>query len=823
MLTVGSALLAAIPALMGLGALLDALVGRITGTSARPTPGEAGMMGCVLLWLAGGLAHFAVPLTHGVALAAAAAGVAAFAWHAARGGWRGHLASALLAAVIVLPTVTWIVFRASLHYDTGLYHLQTIRWNQQSAVPLGLANLHSRFGFNSSWLVVATMMDLPRIGGAAALLPGAALTVCFFLAIAGRLRAGARSSWTWLFTLIVAVTYAVVLLVRPPDYLRLVGLDTLGSPAPDLAVTLIVLYVSLLCLEILESGELRAAGLAVLLSSFALTVKLSAAPLFAGVAAVVLFRRAGSSGAALRSARLAIVAGAVLLPWVARGLLLSGCVAYPVVSSCVARLPWAVSSEQARSVSAQITSWARRPAALAPGQADPGWLPDWWSRFSSSGLAAVVATLLGLAALFWATGAVARRLGGRREDWARHSVPVLLVAGINLAGVAFWFVSAPDPRFGLGYILGTCAFVLTLAAGTFPHVTVVGRGVRRFLAIVLVVLAARVAFDVAASPAKQLAAPWPVFPPSGVRAGTIPGGQTVNVPAASDQCWDLPLPCTPENEFDDRLSMSRGRRRAVFIRPRTGSPSLARLGAPVWTVPMGPSPWRPWVFSGGTWQAGCGPSTPPRCAAGRFGLGTDIPLVGDWNRAGRTDIAVFRSGTWFLDDGDWVWNGQSDRMIAFGGVTDTPVAGDWSGQGRMQLGVFRDGLWTLDVNGNRQIDQADVKVPFGLAGDVPVAGNWSGEARAQFGIFRNGLWVLDRNGNRRYDNALDDWECQFGQAGDQPVVGDWNGTGVAKIGVYRAGLWLLDYNGNCRWDGPGFGDRMFYYGPPEGRAGAGRW
>lgn len=825
MLTVATALLVVIPALMGLGVALDALVARVAGARVRPTPGEAGMMGCVLLWLAGALAHVLVPLSQGVAAVAVSLGLAAFAWHAARGGWRGELGTAAAAAVIVLPVVAWIAFRASLNYDTGLYHLQTIKWNQDGAVTLGLANLHSRFGFNSSWLVVATLLDLPRLGRAAILLPSAMLAACFFLAIAGRLRAGARGSWARLCALTVALTYAVAVLVRPPDHLRLVGLDTLGSPTPDLAVTLIGLYVTLLCLEMLESKDERSVGLSVLLSSFALTVKLSAAPLLAGVVVAVAAgsRRGGLSRR--RMAGLALVGGAVLLPWVARGLLLSGCVAYPVASSCVTRLPWAVSSEQARAVAGHIASWARRPIALAPGQADAGWFADWWSRFSSSGLAVVVAVLLGLAALLWTAGLVARRLGARREEWSGNSLPVWPALGINLIGVAFWFVSAPDPRFGLGYILGACALVATLAAGTLPGASVLARGLGRCLTVVLVALAARVAVDVAASPARELSAPWPVFPPVGVRTGVIASGQAVTVPATLDQCWDLPLPCTHENEFDGRLSMSRGRRRAVFIRPRTGSPSLASLGAPTWTVPTaGSAPWRPWVFAGGTWQAGCSPSRPPRCVAGRFGLGSDAPLVGDWTRAQRTDIAVFRSGTWFLDDGDWLWNGpETDRVIAFGGATDLPVAGDWDGTGRVRLGLFRDGTWTLDLNGNHQADQADARVGFGVAGDVPVVGNWSGGAQSQLGVFRDGLWVLDRNANRRYDRARDDWECHFGQAGDQPIVGDWSGTGVAKIGVFRAGLWLLDYNGNCRWDGPGFGDRMFYYGPPEGRAGAGRW
>ena len=44
--------------------------------------------------------------------------------------------------------------------DAGIYHLGSIRWAQQFAIVPGLANLHGRFGFNSSHLLVLAMLDL---------------------------------------------------------------------------------------------------------------------------------------------------------------------------------------------------------------------------------------------------------------------------------------------------------------------------------------------------------------------------------------------------------------------------------------------------------------------------------------------------------------------------------------------------------------------------------------------------------------------------------------------------------------------------------------
>ena len=40
--------------------------------------------------------------------------------------------------------------RGYMHFDTGLYHTQSIRWIEEYGVVPGLANLHSRFGYNSA-------------------------------------------------------------------------------------------------------------------------------------------------------------------------------------------------------------------------------------------------------------------------------------------------------------------------------------------------------------------------------------------------------------------------------------------------------------------------------------------------------------------------------------------------------------------------------------------------------------------------------------------------------------------------------------------------
>ena len=67
-------------------------------------------------------------------------------------------------------------------------------------------------------------------------------------------------------------------------------------------------------------------------------------------------------------------------------------------------------------------------------------------------------------------------------------------------------------------------------------------------------------------------------------------------------------------------------------------------------------------------------------------------------------IGVVRaSHDWYLDyNRNGVWDGASvDKKFALGKAGDMPVVGDWNGNGITEIGVFRDNhTWNVDYNGN---------------------------------------------------------------------------------------------------------------------------
>jgi murein DD-endopeptidase MepM/ murein hydrolase activator NlpD len=152
---------------------------------------------------------------------------------------------------------------------------------------------------------------------------------------------------------------------------------------------------------------------------------------------------------------------------------------------------------------------------------------------------------------------------------------------------------------------------------------------------------------------------------------------------------------------------------------------------------------------------------------------TDVPLAGDMYGGKAAEVMVFRKSkpaAFHITR-----TGVKERVIKIGVGTDQPVLGDWDGNGRVDPGVRQPDSRAFTL----QVKRVKTTIKFGKRGDLPVAGNWDGVGPWEVGVYRpaRGTFLL-----RMPDGTKQ--KVRLGDANDLPVTGDWDGNGITDLGVY---------------------------------------
>lgn len=179
-----------------------------------------------------------------------------------------------------------------------------------------------------------------------------------------------------------------------------------------------------------------------------------------------------------------------------------------------------------------------------------------------------------------------------------------------------------------------------------------------------------------------------------------------------------------------------------------------------------------------------------------FGAPSDVPLAGDVDGDGASDLVVFRAGLWYADTR---LTGVADRIFAFGQPGDIPLLADLDSDGSADLVLFRGGAWYVSAT---RTGVPTAVYHFGAPGDLPVLGDFNGDGIVDLGVYRSGTWYIDTGRDGIADRAI-----AFGAvAGDVPVALDFDGDGRTDLGLFRDGLWYVDFGAD------GTLDRIVGYG-----------
>lgn len=531
--------------------------------------------------------HLVLPLGWPLAVGLCGAGVAGLALarddlrRLAAKVWRDHL---WLFVVIVLAAL-WLA-NASLgpprNGDSGLYHLGAVRWAAAFPDVPGLANLHGRFGFTSSytlWVALPEALSGPGRGCHLASAVLLLLPIARGLWALARVAAG-RSRWR--------VSTLFDLLFLFPLVERVWSEGALTSATPDLPVFLLGLVLTSLLLRMTENRadlaglDQRAAAVA-WLAAVGVTVKLSFAG-FALVATAVAFSvvarsrvRRGTpwSGRLRELLPLAAWCGALVLPWVVRSVILSGYPFYPFPGLSVS-VDWRVPRARALDDYHWVLSWARQPGAdWHTVLGNWRWFPAWIRGLITVRYTLVTVVLpLALTVVALAGRAILRRSSSHRGNSRTGELLGLAPAAASLM---YWFMTAPAPRFmGSGFWvlgLGSTAAMLTAAAPSGPS-----RSARRWGLIGLTIAGGLVALKLWQRGLLPVTAdPGAGFHPApslALRTVRTRSGLEVNIPKGSEDCWDAPLPCTPHLDPGLRLRRDSDLRWGFTVSAPPGHPKV---------------------------------------------------------------------------------------------------------------------------------------------------------------------------------------------------------------------------------------------------------
>jgi len=443
------------------------------------------------------------------------------------------------------------------YFDTGLYGASAVRWIQTYPAVPGLANLHGRLGFNSSvFLCIAALGQGPWKDLGFHLFTGfllSALWVTLLPACARCVRPTAASPADW-FHCILAV----------PAFFWTTRSRIVGTQTDEPAEIVCLIAAGILFAGLSQNNRQDRPSpppsrllLAATLFSLAVTFKLSAA-VFAFFAWCLVFRGIWQATASPSKRRLHLAAAllspaVLLLPWLARSIILSG---YPLFPATIFAfpVPWRTPLSAARWYALGVQSWGRIPDAPFRDTQGLHWLGDWLHHALRNRPSFQVPLAISLAGL-----AIALFLHFRREAKPRTACPQLSLLFPGLAGILFWFAASPDPRFAQFSIWTTAATlgawgIVSLDFQRPPsHTRPARTGIvlaALFLSLIWCLIS--VGWKEPIRALRGVQKPPPLPKPALILRHTL-SGLPVYVPAQGNQCWDAPLPCTPY--FDESLRL----------------------------------------------------------------------------------------------------------------------------------------------------------------------------------------------------------------------------------------------------------------------------
>jgi hypothetical protein len=230
----------------------------------------------------------------------------------------------------------------------------------------------------------------------------------------------------------------------------------------------------------------------------------------------------------------------VVIPWIARNIILSGYLIYPFPYIDLFNVDWKLLYQYVIDEKLSTHGWAYLPGSHWRELLDmplSEWIPKWLDQVHYPYRITVIATFLIMSVYI----PIAVLRSSRQTGWTNTREILYLIGCI---GVIYWFTNAPDPRYGWGFIF--IAFIIPVAP-LIEHIVIRFKASSRLcmLSIMILHILNHGYLSIHSLP-KNVSIIFSTIPyqTEELKAKLV-GDIVIYSPIKTDQCRYIPLPCTP--------------------------------------------------------------------------------------------------------------------------------------------------------------------------------------------------------------------------------------------------------------------------------------
>ncbi|MCR4787266.1 MAG: hypothetical protein K5888_01650 [Lachnospiraceae bacterium] len=317
-----------------------------------------------------------------------------------------------------------------MHYDSDLYHAQSIRWIEEFGVIPGLGNLHTRLAYNCAAFPLTALFSFAFLKqGSFHVCQGLLAFLVFVQSIKIFGKESLKEPKLSFLPRIVAIYYILNIF------------DEMVSPASDYFVVLMVLYTVIAYVDLCDEGveEYQPYALLCLACLYIATIKISAV-----LITLIVLRPLVTM---VKEKRFVAVFGyigtglAVLFPFIARNIILSGYLVYPVPGIDVFNFDFKIPKGLAEYDSKEIQVFGRGHSDVSRFD-EPlrDWIFDWFKGLDAVNKGAF---LLGLVSIVILVFILIYAVMKKKKEWLSE---LIIVATVDLS-FAFFIMTSPNIRY----------------------------------------------------------------------------------------------------------------------------------------------------------------------------------------------------------------------------------------------------------------------------------------------------------------------------------------------------------------------------------------